>query len=109
MACQSRANNYAWRKALKRAGIRGFCWHELRHTWDRWNIQQGTSLHVLQELGAWSDVPMVRKYAHLPANHLMEYADQLPGVSQGTILGKIKKGWQALTGKPFKYGSYGRT
>lgn len=76
-----RANNHAWRKALKRAGIIDFRWHDLRHTWASWHIQQGTPLHVLQELGGWSDASMVRKYAHLSANHLMEYADQLPGVS----------------------------
>ena len=74
-----RANNHAWRKALKRAGITNFRWHDLRHTWASWHIQQGTPLHVLQELGGWSDASMVRKYAHLSASHLTPYADNLAG------------------------------
>ncbi|MCV6606331.1 MAG: site-specific integrase [Porticoccaceae bacterium] len=72
-----RANNHAWRKALKRAGISDFRWHDLRHTWASWHIQAGTPLHVLQELGGWSDASMVRKYAHLSASHLTSYADNL--------------------------------
>ena len=40
-------NNTAWRTALKRAGIAGFRWHDLRHTWATWHAQAGTLLHVL--------------------------------------------------------------
>ena len=51
--------------ALKRVGISDFRWHDLRHTWASWHVQAGTPLHVLQELGSWECVEMVRKYAHL--------------------------------------------
>jgi integrase len=94
----------AWRKALDRAGIRKyeekdkrtknplyphhadddyrfsdfrFRWHDLRHTWASWHVQAGTPIHVLQELGGWSDIRMVQKYAHLAPEHLAEYADLL--------------------------------
>ena len=73
----TKANNHAWRKALVRAGIEDFRWHDLRHTWASWHVQQGTPLHVLQELGGWSDYEMVRRYAHLSVEHLAEYADGL--------------------------------
>ena len=73
----TKANNHAWRKALVRAGIRDFRWHDLRHTWASWHVQQGTPLQVLQELGGWSDYSMVFRYAHLSVEHLAKYADRL--------------------------------
>jgi len=66
-----------WYKALGRAGIQDFCWHDLRHIWASWHMQAGTPLHVLQELGGWESVEMVRRYAHLSADHLAPYADRL--------------------------------
>ena len=73
----TKANNHAWRKALVRARIDDFRWHDLRHTWASWHVQQGTPLHVLQELGGWSSYVMVRRYAHLSVKHLAGYADSL--------------------------------
>jgi integrase len=73
----TKANNHAWRKAIVRAQIGNFRWHDLRHTWASWHVQQGTRLHVLQELGGWSDDEMVRRYTHLSVDHLAKYADGL--------------------------------
>ena len=70
-------NTKAWRKALVKVGIENFRWHDLRHTWASWHVQAGTPLHVLQELGGWECVEMVRKYAHLSSEHLTEYVDRL--------------------------------
>ncbi len=72
-----RANTRAWQKALLRAGITDFRWHDLRHTWASWHVQAGTPLNVLQELGGWESVEMVRRYAHLSPKHLAEYADRI--------------------------------
>ncbi len=68
----------AWYKALKRAGIVDFRWHDLRHTWASWHIQSGTPLFALQELGGWESSEMVRRYAHLSIEHLAAYASKLP-------------------------------
>jgi integrase len=73
-------NNSAWEKSLKRAGIEHFRWHDLRHTWASWHVQAGTPLHVLQELGGWESVEMVRRYAHLSSEHLADYVDRLSGL-----------------------------
>lgn len=37
-----RPNNSAWRAAVKRAGLSGFRWHDLRHTWASWHTMAGT-------------------------------------------------------------------
>lgn len=60
---------------MVKAGIEDFRWRDLHHRWASWHVQQGTPLHVLQELGGWSDIRMVQRYAHLSADHL--YADRL--------------------------------
>lgn len=65
----------AWYGALQRAGIENFRWHDLRHTWASWHIQSGTPLFALQELGGWESAEMVRRYAHLAADHLAPYAE----------------------------------
>ena len=67
----------AWYAALKRAGINDFRWHDLRHTWASWHVQGGTPLFALQELGGWESAEMVRRYAHLAADHLAPYAERL--------------------------------
>ena len=83
------ANNKAWRKALKRAGISDFRWHDLRHTWASWHIQNGTPIHVLKELGGWSDLKMVMRYAHLSSEHLQAFGNNAAkkGLQSGAILG----------------------
>ena len=73
----TQVNTKAWYAALKRAGIENFRWHDLRHTWASWHVQNGTPLHALQELGGWESVEMVRRYAHFSAEHLAPYADRL--------------------------------
>ncbi|MBX3694214.1 MAG: site-specific integrase [Steroidobacteraceae bacterium] len=65
--------NTAWRSALRRAGIGGFRWHDLRHTWASWHAEAGTPMHVLRELGGWASDVMVRRYAHLSPGHLSAY------------------------------------
>ena len=67
----------AWYAALERAGISDFRWHDLRHTWASWHVQNGTPLHALQELGDWESPEMVRRYADFSAEHLAPYADRL--------------------------------
>lgn len=67
----------AWKKALKRAGIREFRWHDLRHTWASWHVQRGTPLQVLKELGGWETLEMVQRYAHLSADHLAKWVAPL--------------------------------
>jgi integrase len=83
------ANTKSWRNALKRAGIEDFRWHDLRHTWASWHIQNGTPLHVLRELGGWADLSMVLRYAHLSSRHLEEYAENAKSCDKFTTADNI--------------------
>ncbi|MGR7638339.1 tyrosine-type recombinase/integrase [Klebsiella aerogenes] len=73
-------DNRAWNSACKRAGIEDFRFHDLRHTWASWLIQSGVPLSVLQEMGGWESIEMVRRYAHLAPNHLTEHARQIDSI-----------------------------
>lgn len=64
-----------WNAAVKRAGIPKVRWHDLRHTWASWHVQNGTPLAVLRELGGWSSLEQVMIYAHLAPSHIAKYAD----------------------------------
>ena len=77
----TRCNNHAWQKALVRAGIKNFRWHDLRHTWASWHVQNGTSLQELQQLGGWSEYEMVLRYAHLSSDHLKTAAERISQIS----------------------------
>lgn len=73
-------NNRSWRSALKRAGIENFRFHDLRHTWASWLVQSGIPLSVLQEMGGWESIEMVKRYAHLSPIHLQEHAQNIDDI-----------------------------
>jgi len=85
------ANTLAWRKALKRAGIENFRWHDLRHTWASWHRQAGTPTHELQRLGGWRSSVMVERYAHLAPDHLAKAAHRLDSLLGGYDLATLEK------------------
>ncbi|MHB8455853.1 MAG: tyrosine-type recombinase/integrase, partial [Acidiferrobacterales bacterium] len=68
-----------------------------RHTWASWHTQAGTPLSVLQELGGWETTEMVRRYAHLSAEHLAPYAERIsrPCVVRGTKLAQSTESQEA--------------
>lgn len=99
-ACKPLANagTRAWRRALLRAGITNFRWHDLRHTWATWQRQSGTPTHELQRLGGWKTGAMVERYAHLAPDHLTTAAGRInnlvPSYDSATL--EKRKGSQFL-------------
>lgn len=67
----------AWKKALKRAGIDDFSFHDLRHTWTSWHVMSGTLLYELMLLGGWKTMECVKRYAHLAPEHLARAARRI--------------------------------
>lgn len=66
-----------WEAACKRAGVPGFRFHDLRHTWASWHAMAGTPLSVLQELGGWHSPQMVQRYSHLAPEYLAAAAEKV--------------------------------
>lgn len=72
----ARLTTRAFHRAARAAGLDGFTFHKLRHTWASWQVQSGTPLKILMELGGWQSYEMVIRYAHLAPGHLALYANR---------------------------------
>lgn len=70
-------NRKAFNAAARKCFLLDFHFHDLRHTWASWHVQAGTPLFTLKELGGWETLEMVKKYAHLNADHLLEHANKV--------------------------------
>ena len=64
-----------WAAALAKSGIKHATWHDLRHTWASWHVQNGTPLAVLKTLGGWASMEMVLRYSHLAPDHVKAWAN----------------------------------
>ncbi len=71
--------------ATKLTGLDDFRFHDLRHTWASWHIQNGTPLMMLKEMGGWETLEMVNKYAHLSGEHLAKYSNAATFLAQANI------------------------
>ena len=77
-------NRTDFERALLLSGITDFRFHDLRHTWASWHVQNGTPLMVLKELGGWEKLEMVNKYAHLSGEHLNKFSGIVTFLAQDT-------------------------
>jgi len=60
----------AWEAALDAAGIEGFRFHDLRHTFASWLVQRGRTLKEVQEALGHQTIAMTMRYSHLAPDHL---------------------------------------
>lgn len=70
-------NRKTFNRATEKCFLVDFHFHDLRHTWASWHVQSGTPLFTLKELGGWETLEMVKKYAHLNADHLLTHANNV--------------------------------
>ncbi len=84
-------NGAAFQKAVARAGLAPLRWHDLRHTFASWAVQNGVSLQELMQLGDWRSYSMVLRYAHLAPDHLLGAAEKVAFSSQEGHTG-VQKG-----------------
>jgi integrase len=67
----------AFRTACRRAGLKDVTPHTLRHTFGSRLVMNGVDLRTVQELGGWSELAMVQRYAHLSPKHKAEAVERL--------------------------------
>lgn len=68
----------AFKKALKRAGIEDFHWHDLRHCWASWLANAGVPKEIRVRLGGWGGgrgKEMVDRYTHFEIEYLRKYSE----------------------------------
>lgn len=71
-----------FKQACEKIGLPNLHFHDLRHTWASWHVQSGTPLFTLKEMGGWETLEMVKRYAHLNADHMIDHADRVTFSSQ---------------------------
>jgi integrase len=76
--------NTAWLEAVKRAKLKDFRFHDLRHTWASWHRQAGTSTDELKDLGGWKSRVMVDRYAKFATENLSVAAARIESVGAGS-------------------------
>jgi integrase len=69
----------AWLKALSKAGIKDFRFHDLRHTFASYLVMAGADIVTVKELLGHKTMAMTMRYAHLNQEHkkkVVEFLDR---------------------------------
>lgn len=80
------SNDHWWKPAVEAAGISNFKWHDLRHTFASWLVQDGVPLDRVSKLLGHKSLAMTMRYAHLAPNQLHEDVALLTKISTAVAL-----------------------
>jgi site-specific recombinase XerD len=70
---------YWFEPAVKRAKLRSFSWHCLRHTFASRLVMAGVDLRTVQELMGHKSIQMTVRYSHLTPKHTLAAVEMLAG------------------------------
>jgi integrase len=75
-----RRDTRSWlEEALKKAGVRNFHWHDLRHTFASRLVMSGVDIRTVQELLGHKSILMTMRYSHLSPDHRAAAAEKIGG------------------------------
>jgi integrase len=81
--------NQAFKRALKRAGRRGWSFHDLRHFFVSELFRNGASAVAVQQLAGHADLATTQRYADLDASDLRKAIERIDGNGVETALANI--------------------
>ncbi len=79
-----------FKRAVSRAGIKDFRFHDLRHCFASWNRQAGVDINTIADLLGHKDAKMASRYAHIAPVHLKKAVESLERSYQEFIIGMEK-------------------
>jgi site-specific recombinase XerD len=78
----SKRDNRRWfEQSVKKADIRNFHWHDLRHTFASRLVMAGVDIRTIQELLGHKSIVMTMRYAHLSPDHRAAAAEKIGGLN----------------------------
>ena len=67
----------AWNKAIEKAGIDNFRFHDLRHTFASYCVMSGVDMKTVSELLGHKTMVMTERYSHLSDSHKQKAVERL--------------------------------
>ncbi|HWG36181.1 MAG TPA: site-specific integrase [Terriglobales bacterium] len=88
---QARRDPRSWfEAAVERAGLKGVCWHTLRHTFASRAVMAGVDIRTVAELLGHRTLAMAMRYSHLAPQHQLAASERVvafAAIQSGTRTG----------------------
>jgi integrase len=72
----------SWNAILEEVGLEDFRFHDLRHTFASWLVQNGVPLADVKDVLGHSTIRMTERYAHLAPENARAAVARLNGMAQ---------------------------